>query len=309
VGSYPEGASPYGALDMVGNVWEWVADWYYDNYYSYSPLINPMGPESGTERILRGGSWDTPIQFLSVSNRTNQNPATLRYLKGVSPLRKVGFRCVMDEGDDETQTEPRTEQTTIDTSGVSKVVNSSFIEPILAYIDNRSPDVEDDFSVESPNWQSYDIKSTKGYINNELRIEDGGFLNLRTDFLVDFVLEIDFRPDNGGFSGVYAPGFMKFSISSNGQWELKGDGYYFSYYNYYSSGFVQSSANYQLQVLLKGTQIVFIVNKEPIIYIDHEPWEIEGRPPLNSYLWSDGVGFFDNFKYWDISQFELPFDL
>ena len=57
VGSYPAGASPYGALDMAGNVWEWVADWYDANYYANSPSRNPTGPDSGDARVLRGGSW------------------------------------------------------------------------------------------------------------------------------------------------------------------------------------------------------------------------------------------------------------
>ncbi len=57
VGSYPAGASPYGALDMAGNVWEWVANWYAEGYYGRSPERNPTGPESGEARVLRGGSW------------------------------------------------------------------------------------------------------------------------------------------------------------------------------------------------------------------------------------------------------------
>lgn len=56
-GSYPAGASPYGVLDMAGNVWEWVQDWYDSGYYADSPLANPTGPEMGTYRVIRGGSW------------------------------------------------------------------------------------------------------------------------------------------------------------------------------------------------------------------------------------------------------------
>ena len=55
VGSYPAGASPYRALDMAGNVSEWVADWL--GMYSAAAQHNPQGPESGYERVLRGGSW------------------------------------------------------------------------------------------------------------------------------------------------------------------------------------------------------------------------------------------------------------
>lgn len=55
VGSYPDGASPYGALDMAGNALEWVNDWYSGSYYSSSPYANPQGPSSGPYKGQRGG--------------------------------------------------------------------------------------------------------------------------------------------------------------------------------------------------------------------------------------------------------------
>ena len=60
VGSFPQGSSPYGVMDLAGNVWEWVADWYNPNYYAISPARNPTGPAPAAYRVLRGGAWDVP---------------------------------------------------------------------------------------------------------------------------------------------------------------------------------------------------------------------------------------------------------
>ena len=57
VDSYPDGASPYGVFDMAGNVGEWISDWYQADYYTVSPPINPTGPITGTNRVIRGGAW------------------------------------------------------------------------------------------------------------------------------------------------------------------------------------------------------------------------------------------------------------
>ncbi len=86
VGSYPAGASPYGALDMAGNVWEWVADWYDGNYYANSPSRNPTGPDSGDARVLRGGSWFNFGYFVRAAFRVRDVPD----IRGDF----VGFRCL-----------------------------------------------------------------------------------------------------------------------------------------------------------------------------------------------------------------------
>jgi sulfatase modifying factor 1 len=75
----------YGALDMAGNAWEWVADWYDTDYYQRSPERNPSGPDSGQSHILRGGSWyDSPI-LLRASNRNDYSPDNRN--------SDIGFRC------------------------------------------------------------------------------------------------------------------------------------------------------------------------------------------------------------------------
>lgn len=94
VTSYPNGQSPYGVLNMAGNVEEWVQDWYSPTYYSEiatnpTLALNPQGPISGTERVLRGGSWDTIPLFLRAMHRRSAPPG--------SPTPSIGFRCVSDE--------------------------------------------------------------------------------------------------------------------------------------------------------------------------------------------------------------------
>ncbi len=87
VGSYPEGVSPYGVHDMAGNVWEWTADWYDENYYEYSPKINPKGPESGEAHVARGGSWDMNLDFTRCPSRFGINAGSL--LTGIRCARSI----------------------------------------------------------------------------------------------------------------------------------------------------------------------------------------------------------------------------
>ena len=89
VGSYPGGASSFGALDMSGNVFEWVNDRYDGAYYTSSPATDPQGPATGSYRVLRGGAWNIFTGFVRASNRVGYGPDY--------GSDNVGFRCVRSQ--------------------------------------------------------------------------------------------------------------------------------------------------------------------------------------------------------------------
>lgn len=85
VDAYPAGMSPYGILNMIGNAAEWVFDTYSADYYSLSPLQNPLGPDTGDQKVIRGSSWKDDISQVRISRRSFDN------LNSKDDDR--GFRC------------------------------------------------------------------------------------------------------------------------------------------------------------------------------------------------------------------------
>jgi formylglycine-generating enzyme required for sulfatase activity len=85
VGSYEAGKSPFGVYDMVGNVWEWVNDWYRKDYYQVAPAKNPAGPDIGDYVVIRGGSWAIRPAVARSAGRMFLSPNTRS--------NSLGFRC------------------------------------------------------------------------------------------------------------------------------------------------------------------------------------------------------------------------
>jgi len=87
VGKYKDGQSPYGVFDMAGNVWEWTADWYQENYYATlgDNVLDPLGPAAGDSRVIRGGSYFNTQKSVRTTIRNFSDPK-INY-----PY--LGFRC------------------------------------------------------------------------------------------------------------------------------------------------------------------------------------------------------------------------
>jgi iron(II)-dependent oxidoreductase len=88
VDKYENALSPYGLYQMVGNVAEWVADWYDKDYYKTAPEKNPKGPEKGTQRGFRGGGWIDSTPTVRAAQRNGTDPNTR--------MNWLGFRCARD---------------------------------------------------------------------------------------------------------------------------------------------------------------------------------------------------------------------
>ena len=88
VGHYEEGRSASGIYDLAGNLWEWVADWYDPAYYATSPDADPTGPETGEQKVVRGGSWYDTATFTLSAMRLASPPTNAD--------ATLGFRCAAD---------------------------------------------------------------------------------------------------------------------------------------------------------------------------------------------------------------------
>jgi len=89
VDKYENAVSPYGLYQTIGNVAEWVSDWYDQDYYKTAPDRNPKGPETGTQKAFRGGGWMDSTTTMRAAMRNGTDPHT--------KINWMGFRCAQDE--------------------------------------------------------------------------------------------------------------------------------------------------------------------------------------------------------------------
>ncbi|NGZ29494.1 MAG: formylglycine-generating enzyme family protein, partial [Magnetococcales bacterium] len=92
-------ANPFGLYDMLGNVWEWVSDWYGDNYYEYSPRNNPQGPSGGSRWVIRGGSWFSYLGGVRSASRGNFGPGDHNDNLGFRLARAIGNKASTEPND------------------------------------------------------------------------------------------------------------------------------------------------------------------------------------------------------------------
>ena len=151
VGNYPMGASPYGVLDMGGNVSEWVTDWYSSSYYYISPYKNPWGPLNETYKVLRGASWyDNPIRL-----RSAERGGALPWVNYSSDW---GFRCAASH----------TTQPFVVTSASFHIIPAAYVGPCPFPITLTGK-----MEVSTPGVVTYTYRREDGFVSDQMILSFG----------------------------------------------------------------------------------------------------------------------------------------
>ena len=178
VNDYPGGKSAYGLLDMAGNVFEWVNDYYDPNYYASAPLSNPTGPATGNDRVIRGSSFETDLTQVSSAIR---HPSPQDYHN-----YDLGFRCVVSQPK---AFAPYCQSASYLPAGGTQAQNGACAAPEVQMGGNYCQGPNSFATADLPQGATYQVKSkafscTDSVVNGQRVLSCTGPANSSTDVLV-----------------------------------------------------------------------------------------------------------------------------
>ncbi len=321
VGSYSNGKSPFRILDMLGNVWEWNND-YYARYDQSPSASNPIGPATGTKRILRGGGWDLDGIF-RVSDRYDADP--------FETANNIGFRCAKDFEESDlislfgTTTPSNTQPTATKAFCATNSNAEAFSKPILDSLAGAEPTFQDDFSTTGNGWEETRVagaweSGTMEIVDGVLRFSDVIGQNISDtgswSFAQDFVFEVDQKLTAGINSTEQR---ITFHLNPTGE----NDYAMFSLQIYQKAGYwtfnkIQKTSegdiaegrcglnpspeSNRFTVVVQKNEFALLVNGTPIYYLQDDDLFEPGWMHLLCLSRFAAVCEWDNVKFWNLNK-------
>lgn len=277
VGQYEAGVSPYGAYDMAGNVWEWVADWYDAGYYRQSPERSPQGPDAGEKRVLRGGSWWNAAASVRVADREDSLPN--------SGVNFLGARCAVSAPLPAQATATPVPPTLAPPTGVVSGTTAPLEQTLDQLTANMTGVMGGHFREDQWQWQGDALVQFYSAVGKlEIVTHPGSLLMWAKGIedLEDIVYTVESRLISGdtelGFGPVFwyrdPENYYHFAIRSGGDFRLlrRRQGILDTLVPWTASSEIRKYANKdnQLGVATQGTRILLFINGVPVHSYDVE---------------------------------------